>query len=110
MRSVENSTLAAAQNMEATNALAEGMRQTIMEANQNFGPLKELFEPLAMFSRTVQTILSKGAPVFVAVFAMVVSVASISCCFGLQYGYYLAVGYGKLSYYALMVRCRLMVK
>jgi hypothetical protein len=99
---LQDSTLATAQNVQISSELAEGMLETIMEAKEYFGPLKELFELLAMISCAVQAIFSKDTATLLAIAAFTVaSVVSISCCFGLRYGYYLTVGYCRLAYCTL---------
>jgi hypothetical protein len=95
------------QKLQVSNALSDGVLQTIMEAKENFGPLKELFELLAMISQAVQAVFSKNAVILLAVSAfMVASVISISCCFGVLYGYYLTVVYCKLICRSLIFRCK----
>jgi hypothetical protein len=102
---LQDSTLATVQNVQISSELAEGMLQTIMEAKEYFGPLKELFEWLAMISCAVQAIFSKDTATLLAVAAFIVaSVVSISCCFGFRYGYYLTVAYCKLAYCTLTFR------
>lgn len=94
---LQNSALVAAKNMEINNALAERMLKTIVDAKENFEPLKELFDSLTLLSRTWHAIFSKGTAILFVVSAfMATSVISISCCFGPRCGYCLALVYCKL--------------
>jgi hypothetical protein len=96
---LEDSTLAAAQNLEISSALAEGMLKTIVDAEENLGPLRELLESLTLATRTLQTVFSKNMAILFAVSAfMATSVMSISCCLGPRSGYYLTVVYCKLMW------------
>jgi hypothetical protein len=96
---LEDSSLVAAQNLEISSALAEGMLKTIVDAEENLGPLRELLESLTLATRTLQTIFSKNMAISLAASAfMVTSVMSISCCFGLRSGYCLTVVYCKLMW------------
>jgi len=105
---LEGSTSVTAQNLEISNALAEGMLKTIVDAKENFGPLKELFESLTLVSRTLETIFSKNMAISLAASAfMATSVMSISCCFGIRLGYCLTVVYCKLTWCALVCRLRI---
>lgn len=91
---LQDSTLEAVQNMQISSVLAEGILQTIIEAKEHFGPLQELFESLPMISTALQTVFSRNAAILLAaVVFLMMSVISISCCFGLRWGYYLTVGY-----------------
>lgn len=103
---INGSASATARNLEISNALAEGILKTIVDAKENFGPLKELFESFILVFRTLQTIFSKNMAISLAASAfMATSVMSISCCFGIRSGYYLAVMYCKLMWCALICRC-----
>jgi hypothetical protein len=104
---LQDSTLAVVQNVQVSSALAEGMLHTFMEAKENFGPLKELFELLTIISCTIQGIFSKDTAILLAISAFLgASVISVSCCVGLRHGYYLAACYCKFTHHALMFPCK----
>jgi hypothetical protein len=104
---VRNSTLVIVKSLQLIRESAEEIVHMVVAVKEFSGPLNGLFELLPLIPYAMRAIFSRDTATLLAVAAFIVaSVVSVSCCFGLRYGYYLTVGYCKLATRTLTFRRR----